>query len=196
MFRKLFVIVLGLALLGGFSVAEAHEEIDLELRVKTDGTTFDIAFGTLVGPGGAFYVTGDICQELDLVGTCDSIGTFHCWGWLFDASDQASSAVVSQEYNLDGRGKFQVQGVEDGGPRAVTGGTGEFRSVRGEATGFDFSNFLSDGEFTGTFELVTDGRDSHHDAAGFVGVGGAGAISWLMLAIGSAFGLLAWMRRR
>ena len=154
MFRKLFTIMLGLALLGGFAVAKAHEEVNLELRVKLDLATFDVALGDFVGMGGAFYVTGDICNELAPVGTCMSIGTFHCWGWLFDAADPASSAVVSQEFNLDGRGKIQVQGVEDGGPRAVTGGTGDFRNVRGEATGFDFSNFLSDGEFTGTFKLI------------------------------------------
>ena len=152
MFRKLFVIVLGLALLGGFAVAEAGS--DLELRVKLDLTSFDVAVGDFVGTGGAFYVRGNICKELGPVGTCVPIGTFHCWGWLFDASDPASSAVVSQEFNLDGRGKIQVQGVEDGGPRAVTGGTGDFKNVRGEATGFDFSNFLSDGEFTGTFKLI------------------------------------------
>ncbi len=115
---------------------------------------------------------------------------------------------MSQEFNLDGRGKIQVQGVEDGGPRAVTGGTGDFRDVRGEATGFDFSNFLSDGEFTGTFELEIDDDDDDDDSdeemlgsvalapsIGSVGSVGSGAISWLMLAIGSAFGLLVWMRR-
>ena len=121
MFRKLFTIVLGLAILGGFAVAEAHEEVNLELRVKLDLSSFDVAMGDFVGIGGAFYVTGSICKELGPVGTCDPIGTFHCWGWLFDASDEASSAVVSQEFNLDGRGKIQVQGVEDEGPRAVTG---------------------------------------------------------------------------
>ncbi len=164
MFRKLFTIMLGLALLGGFAVAKAHEEVNLELRVKLDLATFDVALGDFVGPGGAFYVTGDICQELGPVGTCMSIGTFHCWGWLFNASDPASSAVVSQEYNLDDRGKIQVQGVEDDGPRAVTGGTGEFRNVRGEATGFDFSNFLSVGEFTATFNLELDDDDDDSDS--------------------------------
>jgi hypothetical protein len=151
MFRKLFVITLGLALLGGVAVAESGK--NLELRVKLDLSTFDVALGSFVGIGGAFYVTGDICEELVPLGACTSIGTFHCWGWLFDTSDPASSAVVSQEFNLDDRGKIQVQGVEDGGPRAVTGGTGDFKNVRGEATGFDFSNFVSDGEFTGTFKL-------------------------------------------
>ena len=162
MFRKPFAIVLGLALLGGFAVAEADD--DLELRVQLVPGTFEVALADMAGIGAAFYVRGNICQELVPVGTCNSIGTFHCWGWLFDASDAASSAVVAQEFNLDGRGKIQVQGVEDGGPRAVTGGTGDFRNVRGEATEFDFSNFLSDGEFTGTFKLELDDDDDDSDS--------------------------------
>ena len=149
MFRKLFVIVLGLAVLGGAAVAEAGK--NLELRVRLDFDTFDVAAGTV---GGAFYITGVICKEpgLDPNGPCTEIGTFHCWGWLFDADDENSVAVVSQEFNLEGRGKIQVQGVEDEGPCAVTGGTGDFKNARGEATGFDFSSF-GDGEFTGTFKL-------------------------------------------
>ena len=153
MFKKLFVVmvIVGLALPGGLAVAKGGSE--MELRVKLDLSTFDVAVGTFVAVGGAFYVAGDICEELDALGPCTPIGSFHCWGWLFDTSDPASSAVVSQEFNLDGRGKIQVQGVEDGGPRAVVGGTGDFKKVRGEATGFDFSNFVSDGEFSGTFKL-------------------------------------------
>ena len=152
MLRKLIVVVVGLALFGGFAGANAGGELDL--RVKLDFSTFDVAGGDIVAVGGAFYVTGDICEELDPLGMCTPIGTFHCWGWLFDAADPESSAVVSQEFQLDGRGKIQVQGVEDGGPRAVVGGTGEFKNVRGEATGFDFSNFVGPGEFSATFKLI------------------------------------------
>ncbi len=71
---------------------------------------------------------------------------------------------MSQEFDIDGRGKIQVQGVEDGGPRAVVGGTGDFRNVRGEATGFDLSEFLApdfNGEFIGTFNL--EGVDDDDD---------------------------------
>ena len=154
MFRKLFVIVLGLALLGGFTVAEASP---LTLRVDTDEfATFDqTTNGVFVG-GAAFYVSGDICAELDLLNaSCTPIGKFHCWGWLVGPTQEL--ALVSQEFDIDGRGKIQVQGVEDDGPRAVVGGTGEFRNVRGEATGFDLSEFLSGtfaGEFIATFQLI------------------------------------------
>ncbi len=163
MFRKLFLVVLGLALLGGFAVAEAHgEKGKLVLRIDTDGfATFDPGVPGALG-GFPFYVSGDICEELVLLGPCTPIGLFHCWGW----DTGTGLAVVAQEFDLFGHGKIQVQGVEDTGPRAVTGGTGEFRNVRGESTGFDFSEFLEpdfNGEFIATFKLigVKHKRDHH-----------------------------------
>ena len=153
MLRKLFVVMVGLALIGGFAGAKAGNE--LVLRVNTDGfIDFDSTIpGTTALGGAAFYVSADICKELDLLDAdCTPIGKFHCWGWLI-GPDQAVGPV-SQEYNLFDRGKIQVQGLEDEGPRAVVGGTGEFRNVRGEATGFDFSQFDATGEFIATFKLI------------------------------------------
>jgi hypothetical protein len=153
MVRKLLVVMVGLALLGGFAGAKAGNE--LVLRVSTDGgIDFDSTLaGTTALGGAAFYVSGDICKELDLLdANCTAIGKFHCWGWLI-GPDQAVGPV-SQEYNLFDRGKIQVQGLEDEGPRAVVGGTGDFRNVRGEATGFDFSEFGATGEFIATFKLI------------------------------------------
>ena len=94
--------------------------------------------------GGPFYIPGDIFDP----DTGDLIGKFHCWGWFFDGG---ANAVVSQEWELFGRGKIQVQGVEDNGRRAVTGGTGDFRNVRGKMTGADLSAFP---DFTATFKLI------------------------------------------
>ncbi len=153
MFRRLFAVIIGLSLIGGITVAQASELI---LRVDTDGfADFDTSAGPAPdGPGGAFYVSGDICAELDLLGDCTPIGKFRCWGWLI-GNDEGPS-VVSQEFDLFDRGKIQVQGLEDEGPRAVVGGTGDFRNVRGEATGFDFSQFALptfNGEFIVTFKL-------------------------------------------
>ncbi len=149
MFNRLFIAMVGLALLGGFAVAEAGP---LVLRVDTDGlTTFD-AHAVAPGGGAAFYVGGDICADPTLFATCDVIGTFHCWGWLIGPNRLV--AVVSQEYAINGRGKIQVQGIEDAGPRAVTGGTGDFRNVRGEATGFDLTDLFVGGEFIVTFKLI------------------------------------------
>ncbi len=156
MVRKLLTVMVGLALLGGFAVAEAGT---LVLRVDTDLLrTFDQTHNGVFMGGAAFYVSGDICEENDpedLTGPCTPIGTFHSWGWLV-GPDQLVG-LVSQEFNLNGRGKIQVQGVEDEGPRAVVGGTGKFRNVRGEATGFDLSKFIEpdfEGEFIATFKLI------------------------------------------
>ena len=144
MFRKLFVIVLGLALLGGFTVAEASDKLVLRVDLH-EFTTFDA--GPVGSLGGfPFYVSGDICKEKTLGGLCTPIGLFHCWGW--DTGNGV--VVVSQEYDLFDKGKIQVQGVEDEGRRAVTGGTRKFKKVRGEATGFDFS---AGDEFIVTFKL-------------------------------------------
>ncbi len=150
--KKLFAFMVGLVLLGGSAVAEAGEKKGkLVLRVATDGATLD-APAPAPGGGAAFYISGVICADPNLFADCDPIGTFHCWGWLIGPGQAV--AVVAQEYDLDGRGKIQVQGVEDEGPRAVTGGTGDFRNVRGEATGFDLSEFLNgNGEFIATFKL-------------------------------------------
>ena len=148
MLRKLIVIMVGLALLGGFAVTNADgKKGKLTLRVDTTGF-MDISTSPGSPGGSAFYVSGKICKELVLDDACTPIGKFHCWGWLIGAGGQ----VVSQEYDLFDRGKIQLQGVEDGGPRAVVGGTGDFRNVRGEATGFVFT--ASQDDFLVSFKLI------------------------------------------
>ena len=168
MFRKLLFIVLGVVLLGGFTVAEAGGKKG-KLVLLVDTHVFrDIDTGESGGPGTGFpfYVSGDICKETTLIGeltTCTAIGTFHCWGW--DTFRMPPGPVlVNQEYDIWGKGKIQVQGVEDEGPRAVTGGTGRFSNVRGQAAGFDFSKFSTTGRFVATFKLAgVKSRRSHDD---------------------------------
>lgn len=134
------VLVLGLGL--ATSPAFAGK---LTLRVVADLGDLEVV---ATANGGPFYVPGEIFDP----DTGDVIGRFHCWGWFFDAgTGPGSGAVVSQEWELFGRGKILVAGVEDEGPRAVTGGTGDFRNVRGEMTGADLSAFP---DFTATFKLI------------------------------------------
>ncbi len=154
MFRKLFTILLGIALLGGFAAAEADGKKGKLLLLVDTHVFADFDTGASGGPGAGFpfYISGDICKETTLTGAsspCTPIGVFHCWGW----DDGKGLAVVAQEYDIWGKGKIQVQGVEDEGPRAVTGGTGKYREVRGEATGFDLSEFFDTGRFTANFKL-------------------------------------------
>ena len=139
-------------LLAGFFVFELGvpgtafaKKKELELRVVVDFGSFDSAPAT--GMGLAFYVEGTICASPS--GACEPAGIFRCWGWQTLSGMPGNVTVVSQEFEIFGRGKLQLQGVEDAGPRAVTGGTGDFRNVRGEATGFDFSG----AEFTTSFKL-------------------------------------------
>ena len=117
----------------------------LVLRVEQDNN-FDLTASP--GGGGAFYIGGAIFNEGESSANGDeAIGRFDCWGWI--TANPNTPGVVSQEWNLFDMGKFVLTGAEDGGPRAVTGGTGDFRDVTGEATGFEFF----DGFFVGTFEL-------------------------------------------
>jgi len=120
----------------------------LVLRVEVNNN-FDITPSP--GGGGAFYVGGDIFNEGESTANGDTpIGRFDCWGWI----TAAGPGFVLQEWNLFGVGKLQLQGAEDDGPRAINGGTGQFRNVRGEGTGFEF---FGDGSFQGTFNLIGAG---------------------------------------
>ncbi len=128
---------------GMVGAAAAHRGV-LHLRVVADVAALDVIPSPTFAGQGPFYVPGTIYTP-DM---SQQLGVFHCWGFFFTAQ---GDAVVAQEFDLDGRGKIQVQGVEDEGPRAVTGGTGEFRNVRGEMTGADLSAFP---DFTVSFKLI------------------------------------------
>ena len=169
---KLFamVILAGIVVVGAFvagaAFASARFEPAQAISLPNSAPVFaDFDTGAPGGPGAGFpfYVSGDICKETTLTGAlsaCTPIGVFRCWGW----DDGKELAVVAQEYDIWGKGKIQVQGVEDEGPRAVTGGTGKYRNVRGEATGFDLSEFFDTGRFTGTFKLIGAKRKNDGDS--------------------------------
>ena len=140
--KKTQLALIGLVLAMVFGLTNPAYGGTLVLDVMADVGTLDFAPGAT---GGAFYIAGEIFEH----DTTNSIGTFQCWGW--DITGAGVFTVVSQEFALDGRGKIQTQGVEDEGPRAVVGGTGKFRNVRGEATGADLSAFPF---FTITFKLI------------------------------------------
>ncbi len=137
-FAFTMTLVLGLS-----NPSFARDKNLLVLDVVADGSELDIVSSPTFMDQGPFYIPGTIYAA----GTEDVIGEFHCWGFFIQ---RGALTVVSQEYDLFDRGKIQVQGIEDEGPRAVTGGTGDFRSVRGEMTGADLSEFP---EFTVTFKL-------------------------------------------
>lgn len=117
------------------------------LDVDTDGFA-DFQIVDLGAGGGPFYVSGAI----NWPGTAKRIGTFHCWGFIVNSGANAGTGLVTQEFEIDGRGKIIVAGVESDAPRAVTGGTGHFRNVRGE--GFPDLTDFDAGKFGIAFELI------------------------------------------
>jgi hypothetical protein len=110
----------------------------LTLEVAPDFATFDAVRPPAAGepfPTGPFYIEGKIYVEgtLRADGTvpsgAHSIGTFRCWGWIFDGN--AFGAAVNQRYEL-AQGAISTQGVEGTAVRDITGGSGAYRAARGE----------------------------------------------------------------
>ncbi len=110
--------------------AEAGKK--LTLTVDVDEASFDVPDG-IPGP---FVVEGD---------AGGGPRSFQCWGWIH--ADESTN--VTQVYIIPGRGSIMTQGIE-GSLLAVTGGTGDFRNVRGEALQ-DFTG--PDLDFTIEFDL-------------------------------------------
>ena len=153
MFGKTLGLSIAVLLMIGFIASEAQASETFTLRVLADFSSFDVTPGA-AGGGVPFYVAGAICADTTIGDPCAPIGDFHCWGWI----PPSGVGLVSQEYHLFGRGKIQTQGLEDEGPRAVVGGTGDFSEVSGEATSVDLSPFPP--EFTITFDLEDADDDS------------------------------------
>ena len=150
-YRSLLIGVLFVVSLAAAGPSYAHGQF-LTLDVKPDGGTFTMVDDG--NSGGPFFISGPIFAPGTVV---DPIGKFLCWGYF---GEEGAVVVVSQEFDLDGRGKIQVQGVEDEGPRAVTGGTGDFRNVRGEAD-VVFTGPLN---FTSSFRLIGVEDDDDEDS--------------------------------
>ncbi len=85
--------------------------------------------------------------SFNIVGPIEGGGTFRCWGWI----DAVGMGSVSQVYNIPGRGAIMTHGIE-GDFLAVTGGTGDFSNVRGEALQV-FINFPAIFDFNIEFTL-------------------------------------------
>lgn len=117
--------------------------LDIDTNGFADFQQVDNGGGT-----GPFYVSGAILAP----GTSTGIGTFHCWGWIRSPD---GLGVVNQEFEVDGRGKILISGVESDAPRAVSGGTDDFASARGygipDLAIFDFGNT---GKFRIAFSLT------------------------------------------
>ncbi len=107
MIRRIIPSIVGAVLLVGFPAMEAQAH-KLVLRVLVDASgSFDSAMADSA-IGITFFVRGTICEDPEPGASCDSIGTFLCWGWQSDPSDvddRPQVSVVSQEFNIFDRGK-------------------------------------------------------------------------------------------
>ena len=136
------LIAVGLAMVVG--VTSPAYAGTLVLDVEPDGDALSFVAGD--NGGGQFFIPGVIFEA----GTTNAVGTFLCWGW----ASADGPVLVSQEFDIDGCGKIQTQGVEDEGQRAVTGGTGRFRNVRGQVKESVFDPVEPFLNFTVTFKLI------------------------------------------
>ncbi len=129
--------------------------LSVEVAITSLDTVRDAADGDPF-PTGPFYVQGDLYEEATLneegvvPDGAVSIGTFRCWGWLFDG--QNFGAAVSQAYELDGRGIIYTHGREGLPNRAITGGLEEFADARGTVVA-EFIN-LANFSFRAAFNLA------------------------------------------
>jgi hypothetical protein len=132
------LVAVGLATPGLTRVAQAKGGKSTAIEIDTNDVD---DFQSTNGDGtGAFYVSGNIT-----VG-----GRFQCWGFI--SAMDPGDGVVNQEFDIDGRGKILIAGVESDAPRAVTGRTGDFVNARGVGVP-DLSEF-DDGIFTIAFNLT------------------------------------------
>jgi hypothetical protein len=124
------LVVAALAAPGLTGTAEAKGGKSFNLDVDVDESSF-VSPTDVPGGTGPFYVGGTIFRHGH---PAPSIGTFHCWGFI----TTTGVGVVDQEFDIDGRGKILISGVESDAPRGVTGGTGDFANARGEGTNIEF----------------------------------------------------------
>ncbi len=115
MIRRIFPLIVGAVLLVGLLATEAQaKDNKLVLRVLVDASgSFDKATADSA-IGIAFFVRGTICEDPEPGASCDSIGTFLCWGWQSDPSNvdaRPQVSVVSQEFNISTVGRSRLKGL-------------------------------------------------------------------------------------
>ena len=135
--------------------AKAHSWLTVEVVPLVVELTGEPAKGDVI-PTGPFYSEGPLYADgtLDEKGVAPEgaqpIGTFRCWGWVWDGSGKSIVAGSAQQsYEIDGFGEIQAQG-RDMATKAVTGGTAAFRNASGELIHEDINveNFTFRATFT------------------------------------------------
>jgi len=136
--RKRFSLlqVISLAAIAALSLAVGVTEVQADHTLVLNVDVDEASFVSILASGGN--------ESFNIVGAFGNGGTFRCWGWI----DGEGVGSVSQVFNIPGRGSIMTQGIE-GGLLAITGGTGDFNNLRGDA----LQIFTGDGfNFTIEFE--------------------------------------------
>lgn len=136
-------------------------KLDLVIDLASGDAARQAAAGSTAPPSGPFYVTGRFYKEADVNrdGTLRSgavqLGTYRSWGWGYNPV--TGEALATHEFDWFGRGKILAAGTTDISV-PVTGGTGEFKQVRGEVRADIMS--ATAGAYRLEFELqdTTSGR--------------------------------------
>lgn len=90
--------------------------------------TIDLALDPAAGAAaaGPFHASGMLLRG------AVPVGTYHSWGWRFDPTRAIGGSVATSSFEIAGQGEIVVSGIEDG-RATITGGTGNFRGVGGQA---------------------------------------------------------------
>lgn len=145
------------------SPEDKKKDRGFSFSVVPDITTLD--FTRDIAPGdtfatGPFYIEGPIYLPSDVdatgnPGTATPIGTFRSTGWITDGL--TGHGLSNQSFEFPS-GSLEVVGA-DGPLRAVAGGTGQFRNVRGQGTYEDINT--DNLSFHIVFKLLGAGEKLH-----------------------------------
>lgn len=113
--------------------------------------TIDLVMDPAGAPAtaGAFHSSGMLYRAGAGAGS-PPVGTYHSWGWRWDPSRALGGSAATQSFEILGQGEIVVSGLQDG-RSTIAGGTGNYRSVGGQA---DFAQ-LSDNIFRVTFDVTS-----------------------------------------
>jgi hypothetical protein len=110
-------------------------KLDLVIDLASGDAARQAAAGSTVPPSGPFYVTGrfykegDVNRDGSLRSGAMQLGVYRSWGWGYNPV--TGEALSMHEFDWFGKGKLLAAGTTDTSV-PVTGGTGDYKQVRGE----------------------------------------------------------------
>jgi len=119
-------LIITTILTAGMVQAQADKPIASPWAMAIDLALDPPAAANAAGP---FYASGMLYRVG--AGTAP-IGAYHSWGWRFDPARAQAGTVATSSFEIAGQGEIVVSGVDDG-RMTITGGTGDFRGVTGQA---------------------------------------------------------------